>query len=215
MLPAIVAAAGAIVLVGCQGEAGENKPPSSVESTQATAGSSPSDPIPSPSEAGGSPAPTPASSNGPAANIPVPEKPALADENTREGLEAFTRYWFELLNHGYTTNNWNAFDTETDPGCRTCGSIKANVLELYAQGRWVQGADISVVSFSTKFEESLTGSITSFVENQQNEIVYFESDGTVLKVTPKQPSPVLDVVIATWEQGSWLMLDYGQPEGTS
>jgi hypothetical protein len=38
----------------------------------------------------------PADAKGRAQNVPVPVKPALADKNTKEGLEAFTKYWYEL-----------------------------------------------------------------------------------------------------------------------
>lgn len=213
----VVLIAGTLTLSGCQGdpdEARTGSPSSSPPTSTAVSAPPTASPDPSGGASTAAPEPSPASSIGPAANIPVPTKPALADENSKEGLEAFTRYWFELLNYAYETNDWAPFDAETDPGCRTCASIKGNVSALYDQGRWVQGANISVVSFSTEFEESVTGSISSFVENQQGQIVYFNADGTELKVTPMQPEPAIDVVIAIWDKGSWLMLDYGTPEGT-
>lgn len=160
------------------------------------------------------PEPSPASSAGPAANIPVPEKPALADENSEEGLEAFTEYWFELLSYSYLTNDWSVFDEETDPGCRTCASIRTSVSELYNQGRWLAGAEVDLVSFDTTFEMTTSGSITSYVENRQNEISYFDTDGYVLRTVPQQAEPALDVINTIFEEGRWVVLDYGAPEGT-
>ncbi len=160
------------------------------------------------------PEPSPASSAGPATNIPVPVKPALADENSEEGLEAFTEYWFELLSYAYQTNDWTLFDEETDPGCRTCASIKSAVTELYGQGRWLSGAEVDLVSFDTAFQPTTSGSITSYVENRQEEINYFEQDGVVLRTVPRQSTPALDVVNTIYDSGSWLVLDYGAPEGT-
>ncbi|MHA7154907.1 DUF6318 family protein, partial [Arthrobacter sp. TMN-50] len=152
-------------------------------------------------------------SNGPAANIPLPEKPALADENTVEGLEAFTEYWFELLNYAYITNDWGPLEAVTDPGCDTCVAIKEEVQRVYGDGSWLKGAEIEVMSFSSKFELNTSGSISSFVQKRQSEVTYFDSDGSELGTDP-MTEPVFDVVIALHENDRWLMLDYGKPEGT-
>lgn len=201
----------ALALTGCQASGAEE--PTTTPEASKSASSSPSAPAsvtPTPA----TPEPTPASSAGPAANIPVPEKPALADKNTKAGLEAFTKWWFELLNYGYATNDWKPLNAVTDPGCRTCQSIKDSVGELYAGGRWAKGAEVQVIDFATKFELTTSGSIVSFVTNQQDRIVYFDPDGSVAKTTPQQTEPSTDVVIATFSAGAWVLLDYGKPEGT-
>ncbi|WP_459333845.1 DUF6318 family protein [Arthrobacter sp. Hz1] len=136
------------------------------------------------------------------------------DENTVEGLEAFTEYWFDLLNYAYATNDWAPLEAVTDPGCETCMAIRSSVEEVYAQGQWIAGAEIEVLRFASKFEPNIAGSINSYVENQQAEILYYESDGTELGSDPQQSEPSLDVVIAVWDVDYWLLLDYGRPEGT-
>src|SRR6476661_305076 len=47
----------------------------------------------------------PADAKGKAQNVPVPVKPALADKNSKEGVEAFTKYWFQVLSYAYETGN--------------------------------------------------------------------------------------------------------------
>ncbi|WP_247826468.1 DUF6318 family protein [Arthrobacter antioxidans] len=205
------AAAALVLLTGCQNDADaapgrtSAPPSSSAAPTAAEASARPS----------ATPEPSPASSAGPAANIPVPVKPALADENTPEGLEAFTEYWFELLSYSYITNDWKQLDEKTDSGCRTCSSIKSAVNELYGQGRWVRGAEVQVISFDTTFESTTSGSITAYVENRQSKIEYFDKDGSVLRTVPTQDPPAFDVINALYEEGKWIILDYGAPEGTS
>lgn len=200
-----------LLLTGCRNDADAAPVPTSdpPSSSQAPATSEATS---APSAA---PEPSPASSAGPATNIRVPIKPALADENTPEGLEAFTAYWFELLSYSYITDDWQRFDETTDPGCRTCSSIRSAVNELYGQGRWVRGAEVRVISFDTAFELTTSGSITAYVENRQAKIEYFDKDGSVLRVVPAQESPSFDVVNALYEAGEWIVLDYGAPEGTS
>lgn len=201
-----------MLLTGCQAEADPSatetpdKPSSSAAPTTAEPSASASAPL--------TPEPSPASSAGPAVNIPVPVKPALADENSAEGLEAFTKYWLELLSYSYVTNEWSVFEEETDPGCRTCASIKSAVNELYGQGRWLRGAEVNMISFDTAFEPTISGSVTAYVENQQSQIDYFDKDGSIVRTVPKQEPPAFDVVNALYEQGSWVVLDYGAPEGT-
>ncbi|WP_294569671.1 DUF6318 family protein, partial [uncultured Arthrobacter sp.] len=151
----VVLIAGTLMLSGCQGDPDEAQTasPSSFPPTS-TAVSAP--PTASADPSGGAstaaPEPSPASSIGPAANIPVPTKPALADENSKEGLEAFTRYWFELFNYGYATNDWRAFDQVTDPACASCKKIKSVVGGIYEDGRWLRGGAFEILTFSTTFE---------------------------------------------------------------
>ena len=201
-----------LLMAGCQGEITTPSPTTPAASPPGTASPSPSESA-TPTEPS-TPEPSPASSAGPAANILVPQKPPLADENSVEGLEAFTEYWFELLNYAYITNDWTPFEAVTDPGCDTCTTIRSSVEDVYKAGRWIAGAEIDVVRFASEFEVNTSGSINSYVENQQGKIIYFESDGTWLGVDPKQSEPSLDVVIAVWDGNSWLLLDYGRPEGT-
>ncbi len=140
-------------------------------------------------------------------------KPALADENTPEGLEAFTEYWLELFSYGYETNDWAPFEAVTDPGCRTCGNLKAEVQKHYTDGGWINGGKISLNSTSTEFAENTTGSINSFIDITQADILYYDSSGFEIKRTDKT-GPVVGVSIAFWENNQWIMLDFGSPEGT-
>src|SRR5437899_770958 len=47
--------------------------------------------------------PTPASSKGPARNVPKPELPEAAKQNTKEGFAAFTQYWFDTIAYSLET----------------------------------------------------------------------------------------------------------------
>ncbi|MHA7155825.1 DUF6318 family protein, partial [Arthrobacter sp. TMN-50] len=152
-------------------------------------------------------------SNGPAANIPLPEKPALADENTVEGLEAFTEYWFELLSYGYETNDWAEFLEITDSGCGTCANVVEGVKEHFTTGGWVVGGNAEMGDFSSRFEVNTAGSINSFVEVGQDEVTMFSPAGRIVGESPRS-DPTIDVVIAIYEDDRWIMLDFGSPEGT-
>ncbi len=146
-------------------------------------------------------------------NIPVPVKPAVADENSAEGLEAFTKYWFELFSYGYQTNDWATYDGLTDAGCRTCANLTGQVRDLYAEGGWIDGGKIRLNSLQTEFQQNTSGSINSFVDVEQAELIYYDAGGIEIDRSEALPSTI-NVSIALWDQGRWIMLDFGSPEGT-
>ncbi|MDN4611169.1 DUF6318 family protein [Arthrobacter burdickii] len=200
-----------MLLTGCQGNGGPSA--NETQSQPSSTSAPPTAEVSASATSSSGPEPSPASSAGPAANIPVPVKPALADENSKEGLEAFTKYWLELFSYGYETNDWAPFEAVTDPGCRTCGNLSQAVKVHYSSGGWIQGGTISLNSSETGFEKNTTGSINSFVDITQDEIVYFNSSGDEVKKTAQTPSTI-GVSIAFWEDDHWVMLDFGSPEGT-
>ncbi|WP_152916154.1 DUF6318 family protein [Arthrobacter sp. RIT-PI-e] len=197
-----------LLLTACTGDAEPNA--GGTVTGQASPSQSPAAVV---TTAPSTPEPSPASSAGPAANIPLPVKPALADENSAEGLEAFTEYWLALFSYGYETNEWSEFEAVTDPGCRTCERVKQIVGDLYAEGRWMSGGVFEINTYTTDFVINTSGSIRSFVEYQQSEITYYETDGSLIP-SDDSPEPALNATFAIYEDGHWVMLDFGKPEGT-
>lgn len=200
-----------MLLTGCQGDAdpSANESPDQPSSSAAPTTAEPS----ASASVSATPKPSPASSAGPAMNIPVPVKPSLADENSAEGLEAFTKYWFELFSYGYQTNDWAPFEAVTDPGCRTCSKYVDIVKSIYSKGQYIRGGQFELDEFSTEFVLNTQGSIQAFASNGQSDITFYGSDGTLIRTDPA-PEAVVDSVFATFTEGSWLLLDYGKPEGT-
>src|SRR3712207_4203337 len=92
---AALAVAASLALAGCNpGDSpgpGATAAPSATD--LATTSASPT-PTPTPTAAY-----KPADASGPAKNVPVPVLPDVAKTETKEGLEAFARYWFQLLSY--------------------------------------------------------------------------------------------------------------------
>ncbi|MFJ6002629.1 DUF6318 family protein [Arthrobacter sp. NPDC092385] len=198
-----------MLLTGCQGDGDPtaNQPSDEVPSSSAPTVEPASTPT-----ASATPEPSPASSAGPAANIPVPVKPALADQNSAEGLEAFTRYWFELFSYGYETNDWVPYEAVTDPGCRTCAQTKQVVGDFYADGGWMGGGEFRIIDFGTDFRLNTSGSIQSFVNYQQADLIYYQKDGT--NTLGEAPDASVNVLFSLYRDDAWVVLDFGKPEGT-
>ncbi|WP_323961429.1 hypothetical protein GC088_06225 [Arthrobacter sp. JZ12] len=193
-----------LLLTGCQGgdpSAVQTPVESASASSSASASASPTaDPTPTPS---------PASAEGPAVNLPVPEKPALADENSVEGLEAFTKWWFELLNYAYATNDLGPLKAVTDEGCTTCQNIEESIAQVYADGGWMSGGDVSLDSFNTDFRPIEGGAIDAFVGNTQAATTVYDSAGSTIGQFPEQRYEAASLFRAIYVENAWLVVDYG------
>lgn len=198
------AALSALVLGGCAGgDPGVAQTPSPSVPASAAASASPS--------AEPTPTPSPASAEGPAVNIPVPEKPALADENSVEGLEAFTEWWFELGNYAVETGDVEPWIAETDRGCNNCATLVDSVKRSYADGGWIVGGDVIVETFETKFNRTTRGSVPSFVAISHEASAYYSADGNLIEELPAPDKQVVRQTFAEHDGDRWIMLDFGSP----
>lgn len=199
-----------LLLTGCQGgdpSAAQTPAESVSASSSASASTSPTaDPTPTPS---------PASAEGPAVNLPVPEKPPLADENSVEGLEAFTKWWFELGNYALQTGNPDPWIAETDPGCENCSTLVESVKRSHMDGGWVVGGDIKLESFGSKFEKTTQGSIASFITIAQSASAYYDREGNLIKELPERDDVVVRQTFAEHTGDRWILLDFGSPDTSS
>ncbi|MHA7264029.1 DUF6318 family protein [Arthrobacter sp. TMN-37] len=192
-----VVAAGSFLLSGCQGAgAGSGAPGGSHAAAPST-----------------SPASQPAPSSGPAADLQPPPKPAGVDAETREGLEAFTRYWFALFSYGYESNNWSGLQAVTDRGCDTCTNVIGEVGKHYETGGWIQGGKVIVHAVSTTLQPGARGPVSSTVTLEQAELVYFDQSGREAAVSDALPL-TRSVTIAVHKNNRWVMLDFGTPSSS-
>ncbi|QCU77931.1 hypothetical protein E7744_06850 [Citricoccus sp. SGAir0253] len=79
----------------------------------------------------------PASSEGPAQNVPVPEMPAEAREQTEEGLEAALEYWWEANYFLKSTGDPRPLDSVSMDSCGVCQSQLERWPRVYQDEAWV------------------------------------------------------------------------------
>lgn len=170
---------------------------------------SPTAESPSPSAAStpsATPTPTlsykPADAAGRAQNVPVPVLPEVAKSETKEGLEAFARYWFQLLSYGYETGDTTALLDITSPACRACERAKDVISGWHADGRWLVGGKTATPSVSTTFVVAPDGNYQVAIQVAQTSISYYNSDGTLHEATPK-PEDTGNLMLAVFRDGAW------------
>lgn len=207
-LPVISAlAVSVLALSGCSGGGDPQAGPtaSAVGSPEQSASGSASvtpsaTPTPKPK-----PAYKPADAQGKAQNVPVPVKPALADKNTKEGLEAFTKYWYALLNYGFETGDLSSWVKLTSSSCEFCSLLKKSIAVGYKEGRWQAGGRLSIPSIEANFK---SGAVSQQVVVQviQEKTQFYKADKSVGR-NPAAESNTASVVIATYSDSRWIVAD--------
>lgn len=204
---ATFAVAAMVFLGGCQ----SGNSPSAPGPTTATPALTASAPItPSP---GSTPAPSstatykPADAKGKAQNVPVPVMPALAKENSKEGLEAFIRYWYAQQNYAAETGETRAWTDMTDKDCLACNKILEGLQDSYINGRWLTGGKITIPALESIWSP---GKVVQQAKVQvvQEKTNYYNADGTEGRSSQRATNSAFGVTSAYGADG-WKVKDLG------
>lgn len=190
-------------LVGTTACSGGQSPPAPTTAApvESTASASPGTTSATPTAA---PAYKPADASGRAQNVPVPVLPEAAKAETKEGLEAFAKYWFEVLSYGYETGDVSRLDAMTSVDCRSCEKAKAVISGWHAEGRWLAGGRTQTPSVSTTFRVAPDGNYQVAIQVSQSAISYYNADGSLFRSDPK-PDDSGNLMLAVFRQGAWFV----------
>lgn len=160
-----------------------------------------------PSSAGSSvAAPTPmyhrADKYGPALNVPVPVLPAEAKRRTKEGLEAFARFWYSTLSYAYETGDTGPMEAVSEAGCRSCGRVKEVVEGWHSGGRWLEGGRMTVLAAQSEFVETAPDEYQVILMVRQEPISYYNPDRTLNEASEADPA-IGDILVAKYAGGAW------------
>jgi hypothetical protein len=188
--------ASALALSGCNAGGG----PGATDTASPAVSQTPSaTPTPTPTS---TPAYVPASASGRAQNVPVPVLPEVAKTETKEGLEAFARYWYETLTYAYETGDMNPLESISGPACPTCARVKEVVQGWHSDGRWLAGGRMVVEGAQTKFLEVAPSEYQVLIQVRQEPLSYFRADKSLDETTPSRPA-IGDIMVAGYENGRW------------
>lgn len=191
------AVAGSLLLAGCSGGAPADPGTSSPTAAETTSPSPTSTPTPTPSAVY-----KPADASGPAQNVPVPVLPEVAKTETKEGAEAFTKYWFEQLNYAYQTGDVSAIQAMTSPDCKYCNNIINSLTTNYQDERWLAGGKMTVPAATTTFEKSSDGNYQVVLQVLQDTITYYQAGGSEFRQAT-EPSNTGNVLLVAFTNSNW------------
>ncbi|WP_171027591.1 DUF6318 family protein [Pseudarthrobacter sp. NamE2] len=146
----------------------------------------------------------PADASGPAQNVPVPVLPEVAKTETKEGLEAFARYWFELLSYGYETGDVSHISAVTSPSCTMCERAKEVQTGWHEEGRWLGGGKVTTPAVSTNFKIGANGNYQVAVQVSQEPLSYYNPDGTLDGTDPHTANSG-SLMLAVYRDGAWFV----------
>ncbi|WP_307857682.1 DUF6318 family protein [Paenarthrobacter sp. DKR-5] len=197
LLRAGAVSAGVLLLAGCSGApAAEPSPPGPSASSPAS-----SSPSPTPTAAA-SPKYRPADAKGPAQNVPLPVKPPLADEKSKQGLEAFARYWYSVFGYAYESGDFVPLADITGANCAPCNRAKSVVESWYSKGGWTAGGRFDVAGAQSRFAETSAGGYQVIVQTRQHALLYYRHNGTLDESNP-QSEYITDIMVAQYSTGRW------------
>ncbi|WP_309233197.1 DUF6318 family protein [Pseudarthrobacter sp. AB1] len=191
-------AVSALLLTGCNPGGDPNSGGTSSEAPTASSTASPS---PTPTA---TPVYVPASASGRAQNVPVPVLPEVAKTETKEGLEAFARYWFQLLSYGYETGDAAQISAITSTDCTMCERAKEVQQGWHSDGRWLEGGRVSTPAVTTNFRVSADGNYQVAVQVSQEAMSYHNVDASVDSSDPKTADSG-SLMLVVFKNGSWFV----------
>ncbi|WOC60703.1 DUF6318 family protein [Paenarthrobacter sp. AT5] len=148
----------------------------------------------------------PADSKGKAENVPVPVMPELAKENSKEGLEAFIRYWYEVGGYADETGDISELATLSQKSCNACAYFLRGAQDGNRDGRWLVGGAIRIPTLDIEWESDQE-SQQARVQVVQDAINYYNPDGT--EGRPSDP-PTNDAFVVTASfDSTWKVVDTG------
>ena len=192
----------AVVLTGCN--SGDSPGPGATSSPVAaetpTAIATPT-PTPTPSAVY-----KPADAFGPAQNVPVPVLPEVAKTETKEGAEAFTKYWFSVLSYAYETGDTVALSKLSKAECIFCQGLVDDIEAAWAEGKWISGGQIDIPVATAK--PSTNGSMQVILQVLQKELVIRNQDGSPYQ--DKTPATNAgSVAMVKFSEAGWVVDDLG------
>ncbi|WP_236807285.1 DUF6318 family protein [Arthrobacter sp. FW305-BF8] len=137
----------------------------------------------------------------------MPVKPALADKNTKEGLEAFTKYWYQTLSYAYETGNTSLLLSLSGPSCRFCSGLAEGLKAAWEGTQWVAGGKIDTPSIKGKYVPRAK-SQQATVQVIQTEIAIYKAPGKLLQTVTKETNTASQAVV-TFNAKGWSITDLG------
>ncbi len=187
-----------VLLSGCAGSEASSDKSSGAASPKSSASATPTPtPTPTPSAVY-----KPASAEGPAENVPLPKMPEAAKKETKAGLEAFMRYWLDVLYYSYQTGDTQALDQISGPDCLACNQANETITPGNDKGRWLVGGEVNILSSQSNFKKTDEGNYQLIVKFRQIPIQVYSSSGELLEETSKKDFTV-QILEAVHENGSW------------
>nr|WP_281281573.1 DUF6318 family protein [Sinomonas susongensis] len=156
------------------------------------------------------PRPTPASSRGPARNVPPPVLPEAAKQDTREGFEAFTQYWFDVATYAFEAGSSTELRTISSEECKVCSAYTSDIDDVIGSGGWAQGPLWKTSDFHSDMSRDPLGQMVGYFILDEGASTIFDARGGVTRSRQGGNNGNAKAAYASFHDGRWTMRQLGQ-----
>jgi hypothetical protein len=142
----------------------------------------------------------------------VPVLPEVAKTETKEGAEAFAKYWFSVVSYSYETGEVADFESLEPSSCAACRKVKEVIENWHSDGRWLVGGKLSTPVVNTTFIKDQDGRYQVAVQVHQEPLSYMRADGTVARTDTQAPDQG-NLLFLAYENGAWSAVELGSIVG--
>ncbi|WP_408021452.1 DUF6318 family protein [Sinomonas humi] len=156
------------------------------------------------------PRPTPASSRGPARNVPPPALPEVAKQNTAEGFEAFTQYWFDVATYAFEASSGNELRHISASDCKVCSAYATDIDRIADAAGWAQGPAWNISGFKSNMIRDPLGQVIGYFILDESPSYVFSAEGEPRSSRKGGNSGNAKAAYASFHDGRWVMRQLGQ-----
>ncbi|MCC3291902.1 MULTISPECIES: DUF6318 family protein [unclassified Arthrobacter] len=202
-LATVAVAVPLLFLIACSGASGDPGDSGAGESPSSPASTASETPTPTPTPSAKY---KPASAEGPAENVPLPVMPEEAKVQSKEGLEAFARYWYEAANYGYETGDVGPVQAISSPDCTTCLNYYEVVDNGFRENDWIANANIDVRDAYSDYVLTPEGRYQALAQFTQDAMEYYGPEG-LQGNEEADVAPSVQLFEATWNGDKWVAMN--------
>ncbi|MCT1834141.1 DUF6318 family protein [Kocuria palustris] len=148
-----------------------------------------------------------ASADGPAQNVPKPEKPTLADEESYEGAQAFLDYLADTRAYAWQTGDTSLVREITAEECESCTEEYNDIEEVYDSGGWASSGQETIRIIDEDMPVDSFGYPAPRTEVDYSGLTIWESDGSVAhEFAPISGDSEPIYVHMEYSAGMWILI---------
>lgn len=146
----------------------------------------------------------PASADGPAQNVPEPTMPALAEEESVEGAQAFLDYLSDARAYAQQTGDTSLARDVTAEECTSCMNLYDTIDDLYEDGGWGSRGYEQITVLSEELPVDSYGFYAPEVSVEAETLTFWGPDGQVVdEASAENSSEDRMLVHLYYEEGDW------------
>lgn len=139
-----------------------------------------------------------------------PVLPDAAKQNTKEGFEAFTQYWFDTITYALETGDSTPLREISLPDCRMCNGYISDTEKVAKGEGWHVGPRWTISSFMGDMTLDPNRRVVGYFFLKETPSQEYGPGGEVVEKRAPSPDPDPKVLHGVFKEGHWFASQAGQ-----